>query len=145
VDEQVVLESDKVFRWEGPKRKQTIIKAKLGRLVLTDRRLLFLSSGSNDLSAGKVIASGATRGVAGLRMSSTDHLDLSAVNAPGGLEVGLSAITSAELKGMFKVLVVHYKDESGSDQASTFSPKNGGMPGGAQWVAEIERLRASGA
>lgn len=141
MDEQVVLLTDGVFRWEGPKRKQTIIKAKLGRLVLTDRRLLFLSSGSNDLSVGKALASGMTYGAAGLRTSSTSDLDLSALDAPGGLQVPVSAITSAELKGMFKVLVIRYKDEAGADQASTFSPKNGGMPDGATWLAEIDRLK----
>jgi hypothetical protein len=141
VDEQVVLLSDQVFRWEGPKRKQTIFKAKLGRLVLTDQRLIFLSSGSNDLTVGKALASGATYGAAGLRMSATDHLDLSALNAPGSLEVPVSDLLSAELKGMFKVLVVHHRDQSGAEQASTFAPKNGGMPDGATWVAEIERRK----
>jgi hypothetical protein len=145
VDEQVVLVSDKIFRWEGPKRKQTIIKAKLGRLVLTDRRLLFLSTGSNDLSAGKLIASGATHGVAGLRSSSTQDLDMSALTAPGGLEIPASRLVGAELKGMFKFMVVHYTDGTGAQQATTFSPKNGGMPGGAQWVEEIERLRSTAA
>mgnify|MGYP006264060125 CR=1 FL=1 len=82
-DEQVVMVSDQVFRWEGPKRKQTIIKAKLGRVVLTDRRLLFLSTGSNDLSAGKLVAGGVSRGSLGLGSSATDHLDLSALDTPG--------------------------------------------------------------
>lgn len=142
VDEQVVLLEDQVFRWEGPKRKQTVIKAKLGRLVLTDRRLLFLSTGSNDLSAAKLAAGGASRGASVLRVSSTRDLDLNALQAAGGLEVDLSAIKSAELKGMFKYMVISYIDASGAPQTSTFSPKNSGMPDGASWVAEIERLRA---
>ncbi|MEO7572980.1 MAG: hypothetical protein ABIX10_11155 [Acidimicrobiales bacterium] len=142
MDEQVVLLEDQVFRWEGPKRKQTVAKAKLGRLVLTDRRLLFLSSGSNDLSAGKLLAGGASYGAAVLRVSSTQDMDMSAVSAPGGLEVPFSDMTSAQLKGMFKYLVVTYRDASGAEQASTFSPKNSGMPGGATWVDEIEQRRA---
>jgi hypothetical protein len=141
VDEQVLLVQDQVFRWEGSKRKQTVVKAKLGRLVLTDRRLLFLSTGSNDLSAASLAAGGATRGASVGRISSTQDLDLRALQAPGGLEVDLSAITSAELKGMFKYLVVTYRDASGAAQASTFTPKNSGMPGGATWVEEIERRR----
>ncbi|MEJ7707569.1 MAG: hypothetical protein WKF82_10065 [Nocardioidaceae bacterium] len=143
MDEQVVLVADKVFRWEGPKRKQTVIKAKLGRLVLTDRRLLFLSTGSNDLSAAKFLAGGATYGAAGLISSSTKDLDLTALQTAGGLEVDLSAIRSTELKGMFKVMVVHYTDQRGVAQATTFAPKNGGLPDGATWVAEIERRRAA--
>lgn len=142
MDEQVRLLADQVFRWEGPKRKQTLFKAKLGRLVLTDQRLLFLSTGSNDLSAAKLLAGGASHGASGLITSSTKDLDLSALQAAGGLEVDLSAITSAELKGMFKVLVVHYTDQTGAAEASTFAPKNGGMPDGPTWVAELERHRA---
>ena len=143
MDEQVVLLENRVFRWEGPKRKQTMFKAKLGRLVLTDRRLLFLSSGSNDLSVAKFAAGGASHGASVGRVSSTEALDLSALHAPGGLEVELSAVTSAQLKGMFKYLVVTYTDSSGAREASTFAPKNGGMPDGPTWVAEIERLRTS--
>jgi hypothetical protein len=143
MEEQLVLVADKVFRWEGPKRKATIIGANLGRVVLTDQRLLFLSTGSNDLSAGKVIASGLTRGATALRVSSTESLDVGGLDAKGGLELPLSSITGAELKGMFKYLVVRYKDQSGTEQATTFCPKNGGMPEGATWVAEINRLRST--
>jgi len=139
-DEQVVLVTDQVFRWDGPKRKQTVIGANLGRLALTNQRLLFLSTGKNDLTAGRIVA-GAASPAAVLRVSGTDDLDISAVQAKGGLEVPLAAITSAQLKGLFKYLVVTYTDASGAPQASTFSPKNSGMPDGATWVAEIERLR----
>ena len=143
MDEQVVLLQDQVFRWEGPKRKQTLAKAKLGRLVLTDRRLLFLSTGSNDLTVASLAAGGASHGASALLVSSTQDLDLRALHAPGGLEVELSAVTSAQLKGMFKYLVVTYTDPSGAGQASTFTPKNSGMPNGPTWVAQIERLRTS--
>jgi hypothetical protein len=143
VEEQVVLLTDGVFRWDGPKRKATIIGANLGRVVLTDQRLLFLSSGSNDLTVGKVVASGLSRGVSAAfeKSSSTESIDLSGLDAKGGLEVPVSSITGAELKGMFKYLVVRYKDQSGAEQATTFCPKNGGMPDGPTWVAEINRVR----
>ena len=141
MDEHVLLLEDRVFRWEGPKRKQTVIKAKLGRLALTDQRLLFLSSGSNDLSASSLIAGGTSHGASVLRVSSTDNLDIGALQNPGSLEVPLTEVVRAELKGMFKYLVVHYRDAAGVEQASTFSPKNGGMPGGATWVEEIDRRR----
>jgi hypothetical protein len=140
VDEQVVLMADRVFRWEGPKRKQTVIGAKLGRLALTDQRLLFLSTGKNDLTAGRIAASAATP-LAVLRVSKTEHLDVTAADVEGGLDLPVSAITSAGLKGMFKYLVITYTDATGAPQASTFSPKNGGMPDGATWVTEIDRLR----
>jgi hypothetical protein len=140
VDEHVLLEQDKLFRWEGPKRKQTLFSAKLGRLMLTDQRLLFLSTGKNDVTAGRLLG-GAISPIAGLRTSSTAGLDLSAADAAGGLNVPLSSIETAELKGMFKTLTVHYTDANGGPQSSTFAPKNGGMPAGAEWVDQIERLR----
>lgn len=141
-DEQILMEQDKVFRWEGPKRKQTLFSAKLGRLVLTDKRLLFLSTGKNDVNAKRLIG-GAVSPLLGLGTSGTGHLDLSALDAPGSLVVAASAIVSAELNGMFKVLTVHYTDASGAKQSSTFAPKNGGMPDGASWVGRLEQLRTT--
>jgi hypothetical protein len=140
MDESIIMHADKVFRWEGPKRKQTLFGASLGRLVLTDQRLLFLSSGKNDVNAKRLIA-GALSPIAGLRTSSTSDLDMSALQAKGGLEVALSDVTMAELKGMFKTMTITYTDASGSEQSSTFAPKNGGMPDGAGWVAEIDKRR----
>jgi hypothetical protein len=136
-DEVRLLSADSVFKWDGPKRKQTVIGARLGRLVLTDRRLVFLSSGSNDLSVGKLAAAGATRGASTLRVSSTAALDASALANEGSLEVTMPQLVSAELKGMFKVLVVRWVDTSGAERAATFAPKNGGMPGGVAWVEAI--------
>ena len=138
--EQLIVQQDQVFRWEGPKRKQTLIKAKLGRLILTSERLVFLSTGSNDITVGRLAAGGATRGAAVMHSSSTHHLDGSALANAGSLEVPRHAITSAELKGMFKVLVVGYTEQHGVAQHSTFAPKNGGMPAGYAWVDAIEQL-----
>jgi hypothetical protein len=142
MDEQVLMQSDKVFRWEGKKRKQTLLSAKLGRLVLTNQRLLFLSTGKSDVTAKRLIA-GAISPAAVLSTSSTADLDLDAAHAEGGIDVPLSAITSAELKGLFKALTVTYTDETGGSNASTFAPKNGGMPDGPTWVSRLEQLRSS--
>ena len=142
MDEHVLMQADKVFRWEGKKRKQTLFSAKLGRLVLTDRRLLFLSTGKHDVTAKRLIAGAISPG-AGLGTSSTVDLDLDSAHAEGGIDVPLSAISSAELTGLFKVLTVTYSDETGVSKASTFAPKNGGMPDGPTWVSRIEQLRPS--
>src|SRR5215207_4588771 len=48
VDETVVRSETEVYRWDGPKAKTTILGTMLGTLVLTDRHLLFLSTGGND-------------------------------------------------------------------------------------------------
>jgi hypothetical protein len=141
--ETIVLEAEKVFKWDGPKRKQTLFKAKLGRLVLTDRRLLFLSTGKNDVSVGR-LASGAVSPPLGLRTSSTGDLDLSAATADGGLDVPRERLRGAELKGMFKVMTLTWTDETGAERVATFAPKNGGMPDGGTWVAEIQRSAIGG-
>lgn len=145
MDETIIMQAEKIFRWEGPKRKQTLFGATLGRLVLTDQRLLFLSTGKNDVNAKRLLM-GAVSPLAGLRTSSTADLDLSGLTAKGGLEIPLTSVTSAELKGMFKTMTVVYTQPDGAgttsvDSSSTFAPKNGGMPDGATWVAEIEKRR----
>jgi hypothetical protein len=143
-DEQILLQSDKVFRWDGPKRKQTLLKAKLGRLVLTNQRLVFLSTGKNDITVGRVVAGGLGNAALGLRTSSTQGLDMSAADAPGGMSIPVERLRSAELKGMFKTLTVVWSDESGAEQAATFAPKNGGMPDGGTWIASLEKARTGG-
>ncbi len=141
MEEQMIGQQDGIFRWAGPKRKATLVSAKLGRLVLTTERLVFLSSGKNDLSLGKLVA-GAVSPIAGLRTGSTAGLDETAAENPGSVQVPLEQITSAELKGMFKVLTIGYTDESGAAHFSTFAPKNGGMPAGQSWVASITQAQA---
>jgi hypothetical protein len=138
-DETVLLQSDGVFKWDGPKRKQTLIKAKLGRLVLTDRRLVFLSTGSNDLSAMRLLA-GARRPSAVFDVSSTGSLDLTALTNEGAIDVPVDRLRGAELHGMFKVLTIRWVAASGAEEVATFAEKNAGMPGGPQWVAHIERM-----
>lgn len=135
-DEAVIMEADKVFKWDGPKRKQTLIKAKLGRVVLTDSRFMFLSTGKNDITIGR-LAGGAVNPLLGLRTASTDGLDLAASEAAGGVNVARDQIRNAELKGMFKVLTVTWVDDEGNEKVATFAPKNGGMPDGPAWVAQL--------
>ena len=137
MSEEVILSADRVFRWDGPKRKQTVFSAHLGRLLLTTDRLLFLSTGSNDLSA-KRVASGAVSSLAVLAVSGTEQLDLSALENKGSLEVDRGSILSAQLKGMFKYLTITFRGPDGQELASTFSPKNGGMPDGPAWVHALE-------
>lgn len=138
--EDILGQADKIFRWEGPKRKQTLFSAKLGRLVLTSERLLFLSTGKNDVTLGRVLG-GATSPLAGLRTSSTEHLDISALGSAGSLDIPLGQIEQCELKGMFKTMTVTYRDAGGTQAASTFAPKNGGMPDGPAWVEAITKAR----
>lgn len=141
--EEVLIDADKVFHWPGPKRKATLFSATLGRLVLTNERLVFLSTGKHDVTAKRLIAGAAAPGLGGLTTSKTDQLDISAVENKGGMAIPASNIQSAELKGMFKVLTITYTDETGETKASTFAPKNGGMPNGPTWVELLEQAKSS--
>jgi hypothetical protein len=144
MDEQVLLEADQLYAWPAPKRKATLFSATLGRVVLTNQRLLFLSTGKHDVTAGK-LAAGAIGGVGASyaqQSRSTGHLDLSALDSKGSLSIPLADLRSTELKGMFKVLVVEYGTPNGTAHA-TFAPKNGGMPEGPQWVSQIDAARAA--
>ncbi len=139
--EAVLAECDQLLKWDAPKRKQTVFSAKLGRLVVTDERVLFLSTGSNDLTVGKALASGFVSPVIGTLSSSTGHLDEGALANDGSLVVPLAAVTRVEVKGLFKALTIGYRTGEGERFAS-FAPKNGGITGGTSWVELIEGARA---
>ena len=143
MDERVLAEANGIYRWEGPKRKQTLFSARLGRVVLTSQRLLFLSTGKHDVTVGKLVAGAAGNHYLAQRTADTGHLDLSSLDSPGSLALPLDRVVQAELKGMFKVMTVTYLDDAGATQATTFAPKNGGMPAGASWLAEIEAAKAA--
>lgn len=49
MNEQIVAENDGILCWKGPKMGMTLLSAKVGKLVLTDQRLLFLSAGKGGL------------------------------------------------------------------------------------------------
>jgi hypothetical protein len=133
-DEHVLAVADGIYRWDGPKRKTTLVSAKLGRLVLTNQRLLFLSSGRHDVTLGKVLAGASGNLVRGLRTDRTDDLDITALGNAGSLDLPLEQVRTVELKGLFKFLSV-----TNDGGASAFAPKNGGMPAGQAWVELIRQ------
>lgn len=140
-EEVIIADQDSLYRWDGPKRKQTLLSGTLGRLVLTNARLMFLSTGKHDITLGRIVAGAGGNTFRSLSSGSTTHLDLDALSNKGSISVPIGAITSAELKGMFKFLSVSYVLPDGSAAASAFAPKNGGMPSGAAWVTAIEQGR----
>ncbi len=143
MSEIVLMEADQLYRWEGPKRKQTLLSATLGRVVLTDQRLLFLSSGKHDVTIGKALAGASGNALRATRTDSTAHLDLGALANKGSLDLPLASVAECNLQGMFKCLAIHYVDASGQRQATTFAPKTGGMPGGQTWIDAITQARAA--
>ena len=68
-------------------------------------------------------------------------LDISALGSAGSLDIPLGQIEQCELTGLFKTMAVTYRDAGGTQAASTFAPKNGGMPDGPAWVEAIIQAR----
>lgn len=141
-EEHVLAVTDGIYRWNGPKRKATLLSGKLGRLVLTDRRLLFLSTGKHDITVGKVLAGARGNHFQAGRTDRTDGLDVTALANAGSLDLPLSQLRTAELKGMFKYLSITFDaDGRGTEAASAFAPKNGGMPAGQAWIELLDQAR----
>src|SRR5918999_5554860 len=103
--EQLVAEAYGIYCWEGPKMKATLLSAKKGRLVLTDQRLVFLSTGRW----------GALLALVGVTRSSK-ALDENALQNEGSLSLAIGGIQSCEV-GKKRALVVTYRDESGTERA----------------------------
>jgi hypothetical protein len=137
MDEQLVLDADRIYRWEGPKMKATLFSAKLGRLVLTDQRLVFLSTGRSD--AAKLAALGAISPALATRGGSTAGLDASALANEGSFSAPLASITRCEA-GKKRALVVSYRGDDGAELSFAFGEKMG-MPNRDSWVEQINGRR----
>ncbi|MGY1812857.1 hypothetical protein [Blastococcus sp. SYSU D00820] len=130
MDEQVVAESGAVYCWNGPKMGATIFGTKLGKLVLTTQRLLFLSSkGSGAGHMGLQLT-----GIPGLGSQVSVSLD-----AEGSLAMPPASISRCEM-GKKRALVVWTRGAGGFEAAHAFGGRMG-MPEGHAWAAEINRLR----
>ena len=127
MDEQLITDADRLLCWRGPKMGMTVLNAKPGRLVLTDRRLLFFSAKGSAGSNGVPPLNGA---------SGSRPLD-----GAGSLEIPLSAVTRCE-PGKKRALVVWHRTADGSEAAHAFGQQMG-MPSRDSWVAEINRLRGA--
>ena len=140
MDEQMLGQAEGIYCWRGKKMKATLFSAKIGRLVLTDRRLVFLSTGKSDagrLALGAALPFGNTLG--GAR---TDALDFAALENQGSLDIPIQAITRCE--PVKRALSVSYRDADGHEHDFAFSEKMA-MPGRDEWVARINSLRTSAA
>jgi len=138
MDEQLIVDADRIYCWDGPKMKATLFSAKLGRLVLTDQRLVFLSSGKSD--AAKLMAKAVVSPALATRGGSTAGLDGGALANQGSVEIPLAAITRCEA-GKKRALVVTYRKEDGTEQSYAFGEKMG-MPARDTWVTEVNARRA---
>lgn len=129
MDEEQVLRSVSILRWDGPKRKAGMWTAKSGNIVLTDRRLLFLSTGKSGVTAQGLLTG---------RITGT--VDLS---KKGSLEIPLENVVSASVETRWGLLVVHYLDSHGAEKATTFAEQVAGMPEGGSWASSIMNAKAA--
>ena len=137
-DEELLALAERVYRWDGPKMGRTLFNAKLGRLVLTTTRLLFLSTGGSGV--GRRTAAAALGPAPAMRAGKTAHLDLSALANPGSASVPLTRVRRCEMNK--RALSVAFVDEQGAERAFAVAAQHG-MPQGEQWVRTINEARAA--
>lgn len=120
---------DRIYAWRERRPGFTILGAHVGRLLLTSRRLLFLSTGSNGIlqpfayhllgGLPAQIAFGETR---------TDELDTGALVNPGSLNLGLERIARAEVRRRIDVssyLAIEIPRRDGSVRHVSFMTRHG--------------------
>ena len=140
--EEMVLSADGIYKWNGPKSKSTLKGTKLGRLVLTNQRLVFLSSGTNDM-AQRALGGAMHGGVGGLLAAgSTDDLDPGALGNEGSLSVPIGDLEHFQfVKKMFRnYLSIRFTTASGDTVEAAFMNQYA-LPGGPAWEEEIARLK----
>ena len=129
--ESIVGETDALYCWHGPKMGMTILTAKLGKLILTEQRLLFLSAGAS--GGGQRMA-----GAAGLPTFGGSTVAVS-LDKKGSVEIPLAAISRCEA-GKKRALVVWHRTDAGSEDAHAFGQQLG-MPNLDAWVTAIDARR----
>lgn len=137
--EQVVLDVDGIYRWDGRKMGATILRAPLGRLVLTSQRLLFLTAGGNDA------ASRMMRGAAGrVVLPSGSGVGMEALEHPESRDFHLRDLTAYDFtsKRFKSWLTVTGADSAGASYTHSFSTQTH-LPGQAAWKEEMQRARAA--
>jgi len=97
--ETLLSAADDFFAWLRPKPGMSIFGAHVGRLLLSSRRLLFLSTGTS--GAGRAALTAAIGGPIlsmTIGRTRTDELDLGALQNEGSLAVPLLETTSLEVR-----------------------------------------------
>lgn len=135
--EHVLAIAEGIYCWDGPKRRATLLSAKLGRLVLTADRVLFLSTGRHDVTVGKLLAGARGNHLAAMRTGRTDGLDLSALANAGSISVRRADVRSCVVVGRFGCVAMTFTDVDGAERTVTFGRRQGGVPGAHAWVDAI--------
>lgn len=97
-EETVLVGADDFFAWRRPKPKMSILGAHVGRLIVTSRQILFLSTGTSGAGRAMLAALGGPIVSWTLGRTRTDELDLSALENEGSLAVPLLEMTAIEMR-----------------------------------------------
>lgn len=127
-DEVVLDRLDKLHCWRKPKPTASLIGAYRGGLLLTNRRLLFLSLGTSGVARAALMS--ALLGPVGLVLGQTPtaKLDLSALENEGSLAFELNRLTEVQVRRRWDLSSYLYVD-AGPDAVYTFMTKLGWNPG----------------
>jgi len=98
IPETVVDTFDGLYMWLAAKPGMTMIGTHVGRVLLTNQRFLFLSTGTSGIARGLLFAA-AGGPLAGLTLgqTTTDQLDLSALRNEGSLSGRLEHVTDSRV------------------------------------------------
>jgi hypothetical protein len=118
--EEVILQyQPNLFRWVGAKAGLSMFGTKLGTVVITSRRFLFVSSGRHGLEGQFDVLLGQTR---------VDTVDLSALGHEGSIDLPLTRVRLLDVKRRWDLasyLSLRGVREDGSDLAFSFMSKLG--------------------
>jgi len=143
VTETTLRALDRMYAWPGPRARVSLIGARLGRLVLTSERLLFLSTGTNGIARdlGVTLTVGAPfLPILGGR--ATDQLDSADLENEGAVNVRLESIHDARVERRWDLssyLVVESVLDGGKRDASSFMTRFGFNRG--ELLAFLEALK----
>jgi hypothetical protein len=164
--ERLILKADAIHRWRGRKRGQTLLKTYVGKLLLTDRRLVHLSAGGSGVARGVAMALlGAIPGIVGPAVSIADaaksgvdwvagkardrkagdvvRVSAEDLSAEGSLNLPLESIEDVGLtaKRLTMYLWVVARTPAGEVREYTFADQ-ATMPNGRLWEPAIRTARA---
>jgi hypothetical protein len=145
VDGHVLRSETEVYCWDGAKARTTLAGSNLGSLVLTDRTLLFLSTGGNDV--GRRIRSAAVGGTLAGELAAlrTGGLDVAALDNPGSFAVPLHDIDEARASRRWDrtcYLALRLRAADGAPFECALMRKLG-MPDAENWAESIDAARAA--
>lgn len=139
---------DRLYSWHARKPGVTILGAYVGRLLLTSRRLMFLSTGSNG-----IIRAFAFNFVGGLPaqltfgQTRTEELDFSALVNRGSLNFRIQRIAQAQIFRRYDFsyyLVMEIPRADGSSRFISFMTRYGLTRGHLdRFLESLERARAA--